>query len=376
MKKVLSVLLMITLGFQLTACVAEVKEEKDAPTLYLNDPIDNSVTEIKVDSENIIFEKGETLAFQSELNISEMADSLSKLNQDYGFESWDEDQLIMFGGNGCRDTLFTKRVFDENGNPIDDVYVVRNESCVANQPQRKMNICFPYSLTNTKYTLSQDAKGTYSLTCDLHEPFYNLTELIDLTPIFERLMNFYQQRGYLVRYESSDFDDLNVGCINVFSNYKNGLIPEFKILLMKNQDRAAMQYCAGKYVQELEAGKVIEKYADALNSKNTEAFLSCFKEIDDSRADDFINSVKKCFINSSELFWADQSRDEYILKVDRNLVSEDGKQIGSFGTGTVYCNDFWVVKMIDGEPKIIGQYESSGDAISELSVYKEFENGK
>ena len=137
-----------------------------------------------------------------------------------------------------------------------------------------------------------------------------------------------------------------------------------------------MQYCAGKDVQELEAGKVIEKYADALNSKNTEAFLSCFKEIDDSRADDFINSVKKCFINSSELFWADQSRDEYILKVDRNLVSEDGKQIGSFGTGTVYCNDFWVVKIIDGEPKIIGQYESSGDAISELSVYKEFENGK
>ena len=76
------------------------------------------------------------------------------------------------------------------------------------------------------------------------------------------------------------------------------------------------------------------------------------------------------------MFWADQSRDEYILKVDRNLVSEDGKQIGSFGTGTVYCNDFWVVKIIDGEPKIIGQYESSGDAISELSVYKEFENGK
>ena len=279
MKKVLSVLLMIALGFQLTACVAKIKEEKDAPTLYLNDPIDNSVTEIKVDSENIIFGKGETLAFRSELNISEMAESLQELNQDHFIETWNDDRLILFGDSPY--VLFTKCVFDENGDPIDDVYVVRNESCVANQPQRKMNICFPYRFTKTKYTLSQDAKGTYSLTCDLHEPFYNLTELIDLTYIFDRLMNFYQQRGYLVRYESSDFDDLNVGSINVFSDYKNGLIPEFQILLMKNQDRAAMQYCAGKDVQELEAGKVIEKYADALNSKNTEAFLSCFKGIDD-----------------------------------------------------------------------------------------------
>ena len=82
MKKVLSVLLMIALGFQLTACVAEIKRKrKDAPTLYLNDPIDNSVTEIKVDSENIIFGKGETLAFRSELNISEMAESLQELNR-------------------------------------------------------------------------------------------------------------------------------------------------------------------------------------------------------------------------------------------------------------------------------------------------------
>lgn len=54
----------------------------------------------------------------------------------------------------------------------------------------------------------------------------------------------------------------------------------------------------------------------------------------------FLNNVKSCKINKCELFWMDQSNDEYILKVDRALVSENGKQMGSLGTGKVDCIDY------------------------------------
>ena len=88
----------------------------------------------------------------------------------------------------------------------------------------------------------------------------------------------------------------------------------------------------------------------------------------------FLNNVKSCKINKCELFWMDQSNDEYILKVDRTLVSENGKQMGSLGTGKVDCIDYWIVKIIDGKPKIACQYKSFTDTISELTVYKEFED--
>ncbi len=48
--------------------------------------------------------------------------------------------------------------------------------------------------------------------------------------------------------------------------------------------------------------------------------------------------------------------------------------MGSYGTGEVDCTDYWLVKVIDGEPKIICQYENFADTVSELGVYKEFEN--
>ena len=85
----------------------------------------------------------------------------------------------------------------------------------------------------------------------------------------------------------------------------------------------------------------------------------------------FTRSVYFSFVCA---FWRNQSRDETIIKVNRTLISEDGKQMGSYGTGEVDCTDYWLVKVIDGEPKIICQYENFADTVSELGVYKEFEN--
>lgn len=376
MKRLLSVLMICLLLIQLSACGLN-SEEKGTGTLHLKNLIDNSVTEIKVDAEKVYSVEGETLAFQSNLNTTEMAEALSQLNPDYGFSTLDDRQILMTEMNSNNNrpfTLFTKCVIDENENPIDEVYVIRNESCYANQPQHKMTICFPYHLTNNYFTFSQEDEETYSLTGNLHEPFYNLTKLRTTSHTFTDLVEFYENYGgYKVTYEGSN---LTGGQICVYPEDKNVSFPEFQILVMKNEDRMAMQYCAGKDVHELKAEKAVENYVDALNSKNSEAFLNCFKMIDDKGVDVFLNSVKNCKLNSSELFWADQSTDEYILKVDRTLVSEDGKQMGSFETGEVDCTDYWLVKLIDGEPKIICQYVLLNDTISELTVYKEFKKNE
>ena len=142
-----------------------------------------------------------------------------------------------------------------------------------------------------------------------------------------------------------------------------------------NNNRASQAFTKHlKDVHELKAEEAVDNYSDALNSKNAEAFLNCFKETDSKYADGFLNNVKSCKINNSELFWADQSNDEYILKVDRTLISEEGKQMGSLGTGEVDRTDYWLVKITNGEPKIICQYDLFSDTVSELTVYKEFEN--
>ncbi len=193
---------------------------------------------------------------------------------------------------------------------------------------------------------------------------------------FTNLVKYYEKCGYRVTYEGGN---LTGGNICVYSDVENSLqssTPLFQILVMKSKDRMAMQYCAGKDVHELKAEEVVENYVDAINRKNSKEYLNCFKKIDERSVDDFLNSVKSCRLNNSELFWMDQSNDEYILKVDRTLISEDGKQMGSLGKDEVNCTDYWLVKIIDGEPKIICQYKSFSDTISELTLYKEFVNSK
>lgn len=194
--------------------------------------------------------------------------------------------------------------------------------------------------------------------------------------VFTNLVEYYEKCGCRVTYEGGN---LTGGSISVYSDEYNSLksaTPMFQILVMENGDRTAMRYCAGKDVHELKAEEVVVNYVDALNSKKPEQYLNCFKEIDVRAVDAFLNNVKSCKLNNSELFWMDQSNDEYIIKVNRTLVSENGKQMGSLGTGKVDCTDYWLVKIIDGKPIIICQYQSFSDTISELTVYKEFKKNE
>ena len=151
--------------------------------------------------------------------------------------------------------------------------------------------------------------------------------------------------------------------------------PLYRILVMSDgNNRFALQFCEGTDIYELKAGEAIGNYVESLNKKDLDAFIGCYENVESESVNSFIESVKSCKETSSELFWRDQSREETVIKVHRTLISEDGKQMGSYGTGEVDCTDYWLVKLIDGEPKIICQYGYFGDTVSELGVYKEFKN--
>ena len=166
--------------------------------------------------------------------------------------------------------------------------------------------------------------------------------------------------------------------ISLFESHQSSLEsprPLYRILVMSDgNNRFAMQFCEGTDIYELKAGEAIGNYVESLNKKDLDAFIGCYENVESESVNSFIESVKSCKETGSELFWRDQSREETIIKVHRTLISEDGKQMGSYGTGEVDCTDYWLIKLIDGEPKIICQYENFADAVSELGGYKEFEN--
>lgn len=116
----------------------------------------------------------------------------------------------------------------------------------------------------------------------------------------------------------------------------------------------------------------IINYIDALNTKNAESYLSCFKDIDKSSIDVFLNNVKSCTLNNAELFWIDEENQQYIFKVDFKIVSEDGKMMGSLGTGEHDLVEYFVIGSDNKELKILHHYNMLDDCIRELENYKDF----
>ena len=271
-----------------------------------------------------------------------MKNFLAESNPEYTFNVIDDKQIQMMSKANYPYTLFSKNVVDDNNNPIDDIYVVVNESASGNRNSDK--ICLPYHLTKNDFVFSEK-DGQYSLNGHIHDPYYNIVELQSSPTIFTDIAAFYQDCGYDIEYEGGN-----------------------------TADRFAMQFCEGTDIYELKAGEAIGNYVESLNKKDLDAFIGCYENVESESVNSFIESVKSCKETGSELFWRDQSREETIIKVHRTLISEDGKQMGSYGTGEVDCTDYWLVKLIGGEPKIICQYGYFGDTVSELGVYKEFKN--
>ena len=341
MKRLFAIIIILVITIQLSAC-GLTANEKQSGNLKLKNYIDESTTEIKIDADKAYFSNGSTLAFQSKLSVDDMRNSLAESNPDFTFNVIDDKQILMMSKANYPYTLFSKNVVDDNNNPIDDIYVVVNESASGNRNSDK--ICLPYHLTKNAFVFSEN-DGQYSLNGNIHDPYYNIVELQSSPTIFTDIAAFYQDCGYDIEYEGGNTTG---GSISVFESHQSP--------------------------RQLKAGEAIGNYVESLNKKDSDAFIGCYENVESEFVNSFIESVKSCKETSSELFWRDQSREETVIKVHRTLISEDGKQMGSYGTGEVDCTDYWLVKLIDGEPKIICQYGYFGDTVSELGVYKEFKN--
>ena len=376
MKKILSAILVMLWMTLLCAC-GITGTSKNIGTLQVKNPVDGSYMEIKTEAEKVYFAVGEAVAFQYAKSMEELAEELQKDNPDAYFQVLNERQILMMRQQdtsyGSPYTWFTKDVVDSSGNRMDTVVVAVNENAVGNR--NHTIISFPHHLTDTYYSFEEENSG-YSLNSNLHDPFYNTVALQASPTIFTDLAAFFQDCNYAIRYEGGN---MTGGSISVYPNSENpteSAVPLYQILVMKSGNRYAMQYCEGNVANELQSQATVEKLIDAINHKDAEAYCECYTESDKYTAEVILGNVKSCTLHNSEVFWQDQPTGEVILKVDYTLVSEDGRQMGSFGPGKVDRVNFWLMKTTGGESKIACQYDNFTDTISELSVYKEFETNE
>ena len=252
MKKLFAFMIVIVFAIQLSAC-GVTTENKQSGTLHLQNTIDNSTTEIKVDADQAYFTDGNALAYHSNLSVEEMKNSLAESNPDYTFSVIDDKQILMMSKANYPYTLFSKNVIDGNNNSIDDIYVVINESAAGNRNNDK--ICLPYHLTKKAFVFSED-DGQYSLNGNIHDPYYNIVELQSSPTIFTDISAFFQDCGYDIEYEGGNTAG---GSIKVFESAQSALEsprPLYRILVMSDgNDRFAMQFCEGTDIYELKAGE-------------------------------------------------------------------------------------------------------------------------
>ena len=380
MKRLLSVLIMCLLLIQLSACGLN-SEKFGTGTLRLNNPIDKSVTEIKVDSDNIYLPSGTMLAFQSSLSVTEMAESLAKKNPDYTFEALDDQQILMTdteNGNHERTyILITKNVVDADHNPISDLYIVKSESDYVDRVDIKLY--FPYHLTNN-YFVFNDNNGSWTLEDSLPAPFSSYPIGIrDSKNAMGDLVTYYESCGYLVKHIGTNYDG---GIITVTPTAENAT--PYKIIVMQSGDNCAIQFGVSPQfgmtpdaANKLQEFTVINDYFEALNAKDYQSYLACFDNYSDDNPDAFFNNVKSAELVSGELIWSDASRNESICKLRLYFISEDNKQMGSYGTGEINALEYWTIKANkDGKFQIKGKYSYIGDSIRTLDIYQEVQKNE
>lgn len=371
MKKVLSLIIIIILFVQITAC----KADNEKPNIKVYNCVNDYKAVINIDNIKLTPSKGSMLAFESDLSVEELMNALSESNPNVTFIKLNNREFLAKYNENCPYILFSKNVCDKNENIVDDVYVVMSESEEFSKighdiPYESINIWYPTYLTSHYFTYEKTNDETYTLETN-NNPFDSYVYLNKSTSVFTDIVKFYEDCGYEVQYEGGN---LTSGIIFVTPNTDD--TNQFRILVMKKNNTYAMQYGIINSDLKRRVAAPITNYIDALNTKNAESYLSCFEDIDKSSIDAFLNNVKSCTLNNAELFWVDEENQQYIFKVDYKLVSEDGKMMGSLEPGEHTLVEYFIVGSDNKELKILHHYNQLDDCIRELKNYKEFEQNE
>ena len=273
----------------------------------------------------------------------------------------DKEFLVSWHG---ADTLFSKEIYGPDGKQLEDTYVIANEQRGYIDNGEEIHYPYPYHLTKHHWTLSESESG-YSLSYSNNDPFVSNVQLKTGTSAFTDLIKYYQDHNCDIQYEGGN---LIGGIIFVTLDPYSGRL--FRILVAPKDDNTfTMRFWKPGSPDASYAETVIRRYISAANEKDVKVFVDCFEVIDESVADDFLAGVKSCSFHNAEIFWIDEEQEKYIFKVSYRLITEDGKTIGSYGTGKMDLIEYFTVSTnnSDHEPLIVNKLGSFADSIHELS---------
>ena len=277
----------------------------------------------------------------------------------------DNEFFVSWGG---ADILFSKEVYGPDFKQLDDTYVIAIEQRSYQSGSDRIPYLYPYHMTQHSWMLGKTADGYDLFYNDGHEWFYNSFEPFEDNIRLKNgygfidIVRYYENHGCEVQYEGGN---LTGGII--FVNLDSC---QFRILVTANgNDTFTMRYQMPGSLDASYAETVIRRYISAANEKDVKVFVDCFEEIDESVADDFLAGVKNCSFHNAEIFWIDEEQKKYIFKVSYRLITEDGKTIGSYGTGKMDLIEYFTVSTnnSDHEPLIVNKLSSFADCIHELS---------
>ncbi len=300
--------------------------------------------------------------FRSKQSLEELKESVL-YQQSAGFLATtisDNEFLASWQGN---ETLFSKEIYDPDGKQLDDTYVIAVEQRGYIDNGEEIHYPYPYHMTKNHWTLSESDNG-YSLSYSGDDPFVHPVQLKTGTTIFADLVKYYQDHGCEVQYESGN---ITGGIIFVTLDPYSGR--QFRILVAQKDDNTfTMRYWIPGSPDATYAETVIRRYMGAVNEKDARAFVSCFEKIDERIVDGFLDSVKSCSFQNAEIFWIDEEQEKYIFKVSYRLISEDGKTMGSYGTGKMDLIEYFTVSTNnrDHEPLIVNKFYSFVDCADAL----------
>ena len=356
---VVIVIAVILVGVMTTACLTNpVTKDRSANTNDTNDllPISN------MDYEGIYADESFQV-FRSKQSLEELKESVL-YRQPANFSATvisDNELLVNWDGD---DTLFSKEIYDPTGKQLDDTYVIAVEKRTYQSGSDQIPYPYPYHLTKHHWILSESENG-YSLSYSGDDPFVNTVQLKTGTSAFSDLIKYYQDHGCDIQYEGGN---LTGGIIFVTLDPYNGSL--FRILVTTDgKDTFTMRCRVPGSPDASYAETVIRRYISAANEKDARTFVSCFEEIDERTVDSLLNSIKSCSFHNAEIFWIDEEQEKYIFKVSYRLITEDGKTIGSYGTGKMDLIEYFIVSTNNGdhEPVIVNKFGSFADCLHELT---------
>ena len=343
----------VLVGVMTTACLTNpVSKDISANTNDTTDlsPISN------MDYEGI-YADDSFQVFHSKQSLEELRESvLFQQPADFSATTVNDNEFVA-SWQGT-DTLFSKEIYSPDGKQLDDTYVIANEQREYIDNGEEIHYPYPYHLTKHHWTLSESENG-YSLSYSNDDPFVNTVQFKTGTSAFSDLIKFYQDHNCDIQYEGGN---LTGGIIFVTLDSYSGRL--FRILVAPKDDNTfTMRFWKPGSPDASYAETVIHRYMSAANEKDAKVFVDCFEEIDERAADDFLAGVKSCSFHNAEIFWIDEEQEKYIFKVSYRLITEEGKTIGSYGTGKMDLIEYFTVSTNNGdhEPVIVNKFGSFAD---------------